>query len=184
MMKKEPKSGLLRDWLYCLRIPLRPLPAFTIVEMLIGMALSALLVTLGFYALQMLQKQYAFFVQASEESIDYQRFTTIVRHDVAQATCVEADTGMIRCQMRDKRLEYIFQADKIIRLIKQDTIFTDTLSVRAHVDDLKFKGHFVSSGLIDECTISLFPFGEQGKIGLEKIYSAYDLMQYEQGHEH
>ena len=160
--------------------------AFTILEILVGMAIAALVVVLGFYSLQMAQKQYNLFKNTTNTALDYRHLETLLWRDFTTANWVEKtnDTTLV-CTGDLMEVRYRFAVQFVLRAVQTpETHFEDTLQVRVSIQETLLESKTVREGLTDQCIFVIYPFGNQYLYPVRKIYSAQERMLYKQKHEH
>ncbi len=152
--------------------------AFTLLEMLAGMAIAAGVVLLGFYGLQLAQTQYRLFQKNTDIAQTCRRLETLLWQDFTRAERVElpGDSSLL-CSFGDTRIRYRFTAGAALRAVATpETTFEDTLSVPAALRDTRLDGQPVREGLTDRCTVEMLPYGENYTFTVWKIYSAEERM--------
>lgn len=159
--------------------------AFTILEMLAGMAISVLVVLLGFYGVQLAQKQYRLFQKTTDITQDYRHLEALLWHDFTFAQRVEKQNdSLLLCTNEKASISYLFSTNHTLRsVVRVEDSFEDTLQVQVSVVEVTLDGKPVHQGLIDNCIFSIQPFGEKHLYPVRKIYSAQERMNYEKKHE-
>jgi prepilin-type N-terminal cleavage/methylation domain-containing protein len=161
------------------------LRAFTLVEMMAGLAIAALVVTLGFYGVQLLQKQYLLFEKTTDEALDYRRLEALLWHDFTEAQWVLLEhDSLIRCENGQAVVEYGISSSYLTRTVLAQLVIMDTFPVHFALQEACLDGKQVSMGLTDHCIFSIGPFGENHLFDLRKLYSAAERINYQKQHEH
>lgn len=154
------------------------LKAFTILEMLAGMAIAAGVVLLGFYGLQLAQTQYRLFQKNTDTAQTCRRLETLLWQDFTRSGRVElpGDSTLL-CRLGDTRIRYRFTGEAALRAVATpETAFEDTLRVPATLRDTRLDGRPVQQGPVDRCTVQMLPYGEVYECTVWKIYSAEERM--------
>lgn len=161
------------------------LKAFTLVEMMAGLAIAALVVTLGFYAVQLLQKQYILFEQTTDEALDYQRLEALLWHDFtkSQGVFLENDS-LIRCDQGEVVVKYGISSNYLTRSLLAEVSVIDTFPVHFALEEATLDGKHVSAGLIDYCIFKISPFGESHSYAVQKLYSVEERIIHQNKYEH
>jgi prepilin-type N-terminal cleavage/methylation domain-containing protein len=161
------------------------LKAFTLVEMMAGLAIAALVVMLGFYAVQLLKKQYLLFEKTTDEALDYQRVEALLWHDFTEAQWVllESDS-LVRCEQERGVVEYGFSTTYLTRRILAASVDVDTFPVHFALQTASLDGTPVSKGLTDHCSFNIHPFGDKHFFSVQKLYSAAERINYQNKYEH
>jgi|GEM_PF-4007103 len=161
------------------------LKAFTLVEMLAGLAIAALVVTLGFYGIQLLQKQYLLFEETTNEALDYRRVEALLWHDFtnAQRVLLENDSS-IRCDQGPILVEYGISSNYLTRSVLAETAIIDTFPIHFALQDATFGGKRISAGLMDHCVFNIGPFGVNHSFAVRKLYSVEERINHQNKYEH
>ena len=162
------------------------LRAFTILEMMVGMAIAALVVSIGFYGLQLVNQQFGLFRKNSDIALNHRHLEALLWHDFSTAQWVEhlSDSSLL-CTTGQSLLRYRFLDSMVLRIqAAPEPAFTDTLRLFARPGNFRLDSQPIQQGLLDHCTFTVRPYGESSVFSVTKIYSAADRIAYEQQHEH
>jgi prepilin-type N-terminal cleavage/methylation domain-containing protein len=161
------------------------LKAFTLVEMMAGLAIAALVVSLGFYGVQLLQKQYLIFEKATDEALDYRRLEALLWHDFTAASWVLLENdSMIRCELGGVAVQYVVSPNHLTRAMLSASATVDTFPVHFAIEGARLDGKQIVKGLMDQCIFNIGPFGENQSLAVSKLYSAAERINFQKQHEH
>ncbi len=154
------------------------LKAFTVMELLVGMTLTAILLQLGFYAFQLVQKQFQQKKRISEKLEQIQFFESSLFHDKLQSFQIEAKELELNFTKEHHSVTYSFQTGFVIRYHSGFPNVVDTFWIQADIKNTFFQKEPLSHSLIDQYIIDFELFGQAYQIVHSKNYSAADLIQY------
>lgn len=153
--------------------------AFTLLEMLAGMTIAAMVVLLGFYGIQLTMQQYHLFKKNTDIAENCRHVEALLWRDFTAARQVlRAGENHINCELDSASCRYTFYPEFIIRSQEQqaqltnDTIFLINQHLETTLNNLP-----QTDGRIDACSIELVPYGEPLMVEIKKIYSVAESSQ-------
>lgn len=155
------------------------LKAFTLIEILVAMTLTALLSTFSFQGFQLIQQQYRLHNRINQESIDHQHFFTLVHQDLQKAKYIERYRNQLICNNGPEEIWYEIGSDFVCRNHSRNKVVRDTFPIQVDLIQTFFQKNEVTSGLVDACQLKIQLFKEPQNINVTKKYSASDLINYE-----
>lgn len=155
------------------------LKGFTILELMVGMALMAILLQLGFYGFQLLQKQYFQKQKVSEELSEVSFLESALFFDNQRAIhLLETEYG-ITFKNHQTEVAYLFYPEFIVRQELFELIKRDTFFLQNQFFGTLFQNDIPPNSLIDQVQIDILLFERTYPIHLIKQYSADDLINYQ-----
>ncbi|MCC6463371.1 MAG: hypothetical protein IT260_23070 [Saprospiraceae bacterium] len=150
------------------------------------MAIAALVVSIGFYGLQLVNQQFSLFRKNSDIALSHSHFEALLWHDFSTAQWVEKmSDSTILCTMGESRVAYRFVDSLVIRTQEApEPVFADTLHLFARPTEMVMDKKPVQKGLIESNHFLVRPYGEAHTFIVSKFYSAADRIAYDQQHEH
>lgn len=108
---------------YIIKIGQKPLPGFTLMEVLIGMALTAIVVLLGMSVIVHFSKLIKDIQTHSDKQQSVMHLYQLLRQDMEKANVVSWDNELV-CGDASNSIRYIFLADVVVRsqLERNDTL--------------------------------------------------------------
>jgi hypothetical protein len=147
------------------------LPAYTVMEMLVVMAISAISIGITYTTYQIFSSQYYGFKKRSEEISVYLQLDKLLTKDMADAEQVLRTPGGVVFKKKDRETYYEFTSEWILRNdLLQDTFVVQPMEVGFF---LKGQPQHLPEGLLDELRFEshykeeLLPFRYQKKYGAE-----------------
>jgi prepilin-type N-terminal cleavage/methylation domain-containing protein len=129
---------------------MRRLDAFTILELLVVMVVSALLFGMAYSALRMVQRQQQGIARKSALLGQISTWQTALAADFYTSTIVTLSNDQVRCQRRDGEVTYLFQDSTLVR---EQGELVDTFRLPIRQCTYFWQGQERTSGLIDELTL-------------------------------
>ena len=152
--------------------------AFTIMELLIAITLTAIISIAAFYAFELVQKQYLLYQNMTKEVRIYQDFVTIIQWDIAKANWIERQENDLVLHYPTYKLLYVFKDSSLWRINNLYPNEIDTLLIIAKWETTFFRKKRVEKGIVDVGRFELQAFGERQKLHFSKAYSARTLQQF------
>ena len=152
--------------------------AFTVVELMVGLAMTSILLSAGFFAYQLIQKQYRLFQKTSEKVSTYRNFQFLLDNQVREARYLELEDEELILSFADYKAAYKFEEEYVLRTDTRHLEHQDTFIVQAQPTEVKLGGDVIYFGLADAVELKLFPFGEAVSFKVVKDYSSLDLINY------
>ena len=152
------------------------LAAFTIVELMVGLAMTNILLLIGFYGFELIQLQYRLYRSTSNEIASYQAFIYRLEIDAHTAQYMFLEDGYLAFQNNNQKIIYSLEANHVLRY--RQTVFSqaDTFPITVEWSASSLGAENRTTGLIDHLELDLFAFDETQKKHLFKSYSALDFM--------
>ena len=154
------------------------LKAFTMVEILVSMVITAIAVLLAFNAFIFIQQQYYLYKNTATETSEYIAFSTQMTSDFQNEQYGKISGNSIIFMGTDRNIEYHFVDSAVIRIDNRQPQFQDSFKIKAYIIKKSFENHPVGDALFDNCIIGINAYGEKQQFLLSKQYSATDLMNY------
>ena len=153
----------------------RRLPAFTILELLVGMTLTSILVTASMYAFQLIQRQYILQSQMQTELDSRIGFKARLLLDIENVESIKRnDKTLVLTNVR-QQIQYEFKPSVIIRTNSLSPIAPDTFNITAKIENTTFNNQEVFIGWIDNCQLNIDRFSETESWQFQKKYTAQEL---------
>lgn len=160
------------------------IPAFTILELLVGMTLTSILVTASLYAFQLIQKQYFLQIQMQNELDNRINWKTRMLLDVENATTVKRKEKSLWLTKQGSQIQYQFDTDFILRTNNQSLIAPDTFWVMTKIIKTNLNNQETIEGWIDNCQFEIDFFGEIEQWQFQKKYTAQEKYLFTQNSNH
>ncbi|MEO5644575.1 MAG: prepilin-type N-terminal cleavage/methylation domain-containing protein [Bacteroidia bacterium] len=144
----------------------KEIKAFTLLELLVGMILSAIVLTATFNAYRIITQQYESYSKQSGTITEVSFFVSQLQSDFENAlTVIHVSENKIRLQSKDKLLEYRFGEKYVLRddLLQIDTFFVAIHAIETFIKDEKVNAE---NNEIDELHVLI---NSEGKTEI-KIY--------------
>ncbi|CAN5882357.1 hypothetical protein BH11BAC7_BH11BAC7_16620 [soil metagenome] len=144
----------------------KQIKAFTLLELLVGMILSAIVLTATFNAYRIITRQYESYSKQSGTIKEVSFFVSQLQSDFENAlTVIHVSENKIRLQSKDKLLEYRFGEKYVLRddLLQIDTFFVAIHAIETFIKDEKVNAE---NNEIDELHVLI---NSEGKTEI-KIY--------------
>lgn len=94
----------------------KALKAFTILELVIGLVISSIVISMVYVIYENISKQMIEYSLQQEELMEYNQFQSILFKDIKLAKeLVIIDQKHIRLDMQSKQIDYFFYRDNIVR---------------------------------------------------------------------
>lgn len=152
--------------------------AFTIVELMVGLAMTSILLLAGFFGYQLIQKQYQLYRQTSEEISITQGFQYLLESTVRKSTSVKISGNEIVCIFPERETIFSLNENEVLLTDTRAIDRIDTICLRAEIEESKFRGTSIAYGRADEIKLVLFPFNEKVPFTIQKSYPAADMVEY------
>lgn len=150
----------------------KSLPAFTILELLVGMTLTAILVTAAMYAFELIQKQYALQSQMQDQLDIQADFKTRLLLDIEKAQSIKRTENTLFFENQQVKIQYQWATDFITRKNKQSPIAPDTFWLKSAIQESQFRRKVIFNGYIDYCVLDIELFEETETWQFQKPYTA------------
>ena len=150
------------------------LPAFTILELMVGMTLTSILVVASMYAFQLIQRQYVLQTQMQNELDSRIDWKTRLLLDVENLTTISRKDKNLWLTQEKHEIKYQFESNFIVRTNKLSKIAPDTFWVTAKIIEANFNQQPTSEGWIDNCQFEIDLFGETEHWQFQKKYTAQE----------
>lgn len=154
--------------------------AFTLMELLVAMALMAILSVLSFYAYQLVQQQYLFHQKISIKVGAYQNFVALLQKDIYEAQYVERQFQQLLLKNKKITINYFFRDSTVERFHSLMPHKIDTLKIQVAWQATYFNDKTKEHGLIDHGQVLLKAFGEQQVFSFSKSYSSLEHIEISQ----
>jgi hypothetical protein len=141
--------------------------SFTLAELLVVMAITAIVVGISFSVLTLVQKQLKFVDVQLEKSTQLDFFKLKINADLNTFTdCVyQPEINTLHLQTDETFVDYTFKEEYVLRN-------TDTLKVPIQVNRLYFEGELVAAGGIDAISLEAFPQEQKKELFFYKTNDA------------
>lgn len=129
--------------------------AFTILELVVGMALSAILFSMAYLALRLVQQRESATLQSARQLNQVASLQALLEQDFHAATQVQAlDADRLRCQFSNHTVEYELLDSAIVR---RHLEASDSFALQAVEHHWYYKGVPAqnSNGLVDEAILTV-----------------------------
>lgn len=134
-----------------LRRPLR-LEAFTVLELLVVLVVSALLFSMAYAALHAVQRQQRTIERKSAALGQLSRWQAALNADFDAGTVVELANDQVRCRRPQGEVSYTYSyADSV--LVREQTGVVDTLGLPVRQCTFFWAGEPRTAGLVDEIAL-------------------------------
>ena len=149
------------------------LKSFTLIEMVVALALSAIVVGIVYLIYTIVGGQFKQQKEQNKLVYDHYLLHSLLTHDLDNSESIHMNSpGMIQLQMTDQRIAYAFDEGFITR---QTALASDTFLISMHSVDVKKIDHQLISSLYLETTF----MGESMRFFYKKNYAANTLMKLE-----
>jgi len=152
--------------------------AFTVVELMVGLAMTSILLLAGFFGYQLIQKQYQLYRQTSEVISITQGFQYLLESTVRKSTLVKVSGNEIVCVFPEREKIFSLNENEILLSDTRSIDRIDTIALQIKIEEVKFRGTSIAYGRADEISLVLFPFEEAVPFTVRKRYSAADIVKY------
>lgn len=134
-------------------MPRRPsrLSAFTVLELLLVMVVSALLFSMAYAALRMVQRQQRAIERKSAALGQVSTWQTALEADFQPGAIIAVADDQVRCEREGRQVIYTFRDSVLVR--EQGEVI-DTLLLPVRECTCYWQGQSRTSGLIDELAIT------------------------------
>ena len=134
--------------------PLTRLSAFTLLELLITMAVSAVLLSMAYLALRIVERQQYASVRTLQELRQANTLQWLLARDFRRAQRVSMQGGELRCELPGYVVSYQLQD---FGLLRQQLEVTDTFDLPVLRERYWLQGHPLptTGGLLDEVSLTL-----------------------------
>jgi prepilin-type N-terminal cleavage/methylation domain-containing protein len=155
---------------------MKKLPAFTLLELLIGMIISSIVIGFGYAAYSLIYKQYLGYKKVKEKIVEITQFDHVLTTDITAAETISFNDNTLSLYGKDsKTLQYHFQDVLILRTENETTDTFKIAPVHLKTDFfLPGKTIFVTQFSFDAETLE-----EREHFSFTKSYSSETLMTYE-----
>ena len=150
------------------------LSAFTLMEIMVALSITAVVLSLSFYGFQLLQLQFTQYQKQQDKVAQSRRCLTLLQRDVESCQYLYKVDQQLQLLSQQDTLWYTFLPQLVIRQyggIHRDSFIANVRCKQAWFEDQK-----TNDGLIDELTLSIAMTEFVKTLSLQKIYSAEDLI--------
>ncbi|MEM9819745.1 MAG: type II secretion system protein [Bacteroidota bacterium] len=158
---------------------MRALKAFTILEVLIVVLLTALIVLMAMSVIQIVHQQFSSYAEDHHQSERLRAFQVLLETDFLQSEYAMIYGDALEFQHHNHQVNYQFEPDFIVRTLIKKTLQRDTFYLLTRYQRAFFEQQVLEKGWIDHLIIELYHEGEQWPMAFRKKYSAFDLMKKE-----
>jgi len=151
----------------------RRLSAFTLLELVVVLVVSALLFRLAYAALGLVQQQQRIFERRSATLGQLSTWQNTLSADMQQARRVVATADQLHCQLPDREVVYSWP-DSI--LTRQQGELTDSLVVPVRLVTTYWEGKPRTQGLVEEASFLLVAEGDTFYLQAAARYAAQQLL--------
>ena len=152
------------------------LAAFTVIEMMVALALTALAIALIFSAFRLIEGQRAALADQFSSSAEIDRLYRSLQTDTRRATAIRRSSNGLGFQSTGVSIHYLLSDSLCIRQVNQ---LPDTF--RVQVDSVAYwflrKRQQQEMGAVDECGIYLSTSTGSSPLLIHKTYDMATLMQ-------
>ena len=151
--------------------------AFTVLEMMVGLALTALLFIAGFYAYKLVRTYYLQQQQTLEVLTEYRNFEALLTASVHDADGLTyRPPAELRAVLDSFERTFAFREERVLLLDSRRPFTVDTFAVRTA--DLRIfpEGN---PAAVERVSLSLLPFGDPVSVQLRKRYSVAQQLSHE-----
>jgi prepilin-type N-terminal cleavage/methylation domain-containing protein len=154
---------------------MKKLAGFTIMELTIVMLISAIVITISYYSLFLIQSQFSWSQHKSEKINDFLLLNNMLEKDAEKASMIRDSADNILIINSEKRnVLYVFDSTKIERIIGDKS---ELLNIGGYIKNIH-KVHDTLN-LINELNIIVTLGKDSLEIRFSKNYAAKDLLQAE-----
>lgn len=153
------------------------LKGFTILEVLLAAAITAILTTLALWGYELLQKQYLLFQNTQDQIWETEQLITQLQYHSLDCQSIFLLDNTIQFKWDSLQRTYRFEAEQIVEQTQLfSTSILDTFFITAGIPFASLNQEQKTEGLIDQFEIQMIVFGKERLIHFEKTYSARELM--------
>lgn len=153
--------------------PPRRLSAFTLLEMMVVLAVSSILFTLAYAALGLVQRQQQVFAARSASLGQVSTWQNVLAADFKAAQRIEATDNQLRFQQPAGLVLYVLQDSTLLR---QQGDVVDTLAVPVRACTYFWQGQPRAQGLVDEASLLLVAAHDTFYVQATAQYTAQQLL--------
>lgn len=148
-------------------------------ELLVGMALTAIISVIAFYSYLLIQKQF-FQLQKNQNIVsEYQEIRSLLKEDFSKAIWIKKTPGQLLLNREDGFVYYDILQHGLVRYHSTTPSVKDTLQLDMQYLNVFHNGATVEEGLIDSLVINVNIFEEVQRLCIKKTYSAEVLINHE-----
>jgi prepilin-type N-terminal cleavage/methylation domain-containing protein len=155
---------------------MKKLPAFTLIELLIGMIISSIVIGFGYAAYSLIYKQYLAYKHVKEKVVEITLLNHVLSTDMLNAEIISFNENTLSLVGTNQNsLQYLFQDTLIVRTENE---LTDTFNISA----LNVKTDFLfpdQAIFVKQFSFDADALGEKEHFTFTKNYSSETLMNYE-----
>jgi|SRR3954462_5248529 prepilin-type N-terminal cleavage/methylation domain-containing protein len=154
---------------------MKKLPAFTLMELLIGMIISSIVISFGYMAYQLVNEQYLSYKTMKGKLMETTQFNTTFADDIDNAEIVSSEENKIILRNKNApELEYEFLPASIVRKRSE---LTDTFKIAT--TNIKQSFLFPEDNMfLQQFSFEVNMLGEAEFFHFTKNYSSEILMNY------
>lgn len=152
----------------------RRVPGFTLVEQILIMALTTILILIGFTAVMNFQQLITKVRNNAQSDRDIYLFTNVLQNDFTRSENILWD-GELKIKKPEEVIKYQFGKEYILR---ETEALTDTF--KFYANDLSVVESEVNSGLVEELSFNLVSNAESYRKNFIKKYPEYIKWEYKE----
>lgn len=157
------------------------LKGFTILEMVMVMALMSIVIGIGYAAWNVLESNFSQYSTSSEKTMNDVNFMIFIKKDFNDAKRVEIKNDNLIFYLNDLILKYQFNSDKTIRnAFINEEIISGEFQIQNPSIEAFFQGQYSNDGIIDYCIISFMNGKIENSITLHKTYDSDELIRQQE----
>lgn len=150
--------------------------AFTIIELLVAMAITALTVSLAWYGLNLFQRQYSLLKESHEKKQEFDHFVYLLRKDAFNCKAFLASEKLF-FRSDSILVKYYFMNDHIERAYQMNEMeFKDVFPFKGKIREAYFEKKIVENGFIDFVSIGIDFFEKTQLLPLRMWYSSEEYI--------
>jgi len=155
------------------------LPAFTIVELMVVLLLSAIVFGAAMMVIQILQQQR--YIQEAEhkEVLKIEQLTTLLKKDAYESKRMYRDNQQLLFEYTDYSIRYTFDKTSVCRTILSIDNHSDTFKLPTNILETRWKNQAVTTGKIDAAHWESRFFEQPYHLSLNKQYDHKTLLEQE-----
>lgn len=155
------------------------LSAFTLMEVLVGMVLTAIISALAFYSYFLIQKQFFQLQRIQQTANNCLELRTILNRDFEKAESISIQEANISIVNKEGLIFYNIWPEGLIRYHAITPMIRDSFKLKNFNYTTFFKGEPVEAGIIDQFVIIQNIFKEAQSLSIKKTYSSEKLINFQ-----
>lgn len=146
--------------------------AFTIIELVVVMILTAIIATIAYLAIQNTQQSYSLFENNTDEALKISRFRTLLQKDFETSQYATFENNQLILTTEKGIIRYTFQESNINRTIKN---VSDNFEINSNNFITSFQKEPTNNGYIDFFQFNIQLFERERTLSFIKKYSSVNL---------